>query len=122
MLPRQARSTESAPALEFVSNSSATGSLSRRSRYVAPLLPAEPQTLRPFGVDADLVLHERVHFTGADADELEAALVGEGLHLGIAVEGCPEIREPLSRLGRRALRHADATIGAVDPVDAQFAK
>ena len=63
---------------------------------------------------------KRVHLVDADVDQLEAALGGEFLHLGVGVERRPQVGHALARLRRRGLRHADAAVGAVDPVDAEF--
>src|SRR6185369_3640152 len=84
------------------------------------LLLAQPQQLGAFGIDLDLVLHESVHLVDADADQLEAALGRELLHLGLVVQRRPQVRHALARFRRRRLGHADAAVGAIDPVHPQL--
>src|SRR5947208_15313388 len=93
----------------------------RKSASQKTLL-AKSHALSRLRVCAALLAHEGVHLVRADVDELEAALRRELLHLGVGVERGPELGEPPARLRRRRLRHADAAVGYVQPLDAELAE
>src|SRR5438477_8489352 len=102
--------------------SPALGSMWYQNPRASYRLLAEVETLRAFGVELDLFLHEFVHLFQADVYELETALGGELFHLRVVVERGPQVRQPLLCLRWRRLRHADSTVGAVDPIDTELAK